>query len=33
LGIVIAKNNESENVNGQDNTNVFVYFTSYVILI
>jgi aldose sugar dehydrogenase len=27
LGIAIAKNNESENINGQNNTNVFVYFT------
>jgi aldose sugar dehydrogenase len=27
LGIAIAKNNESENINGQNNKNVFVYFT------
>jgi glucose/arabinose dehydrogenase len=27
LGVAIAKNNESENINGQNNTNVFVYFT------
>ena len=27
LGIAIAKNNQSENIKGQNNTNVFVYFT------
>jgi glucose/arabinose dehydrogenase len=27
LGVAIAKNNESENIKGQNNTNVFVYFT------